>query len=824
MKQLFKLFIFIYFVYLVSLFSQEHTIIVSEKKVKLEEINEKGYLEAAEGLKQIEGVHFTRRGKSSLDLNLRGLSRDNINILINGDKAYGACPNRMDPPSSLIVLDNLDSIEVIKGPYDVKNQGSMGGAIYTKTKDIKDGLENSIKLQTGSYGENQISFRSAYGGSLIKLSVSGSYQGYKPYKDGKGNSTTKIYPDWDHPNAWISIPTNIMINGTMVNLSEFNYEYPNTLPFELITAPSSNRYKYQKRNNLTEKKTADIKTIFVFSPDQELELEGYYFTTNNSLTPYLLMDMVWDEFKKGSVKYSIKNLGENIKTMSFKIYGSEMLHDMTDELRCSSVSSPDCINNQLSRSYGMRSWATSSLNGARLDIETSILQKTTFGIDTYLRKWNIETTMRMPFPMNITKDYPMTGMSMPSMSMPMTMVNYRTQASLPETSSNNIGFYIENENKITETIKHKTGLRYDIHSAKANKDRRIVYNIYYPGFEPFLQFKYISTIEAYTIFDAEVYLPQKELKREFGEGSGFTKWELNLTKDLIAKFGLGYGVRFPDPQELYFALLRMGTIQSPDFVGNPKLKPTRNRQGDIGLEIKSDSINLSIDAFYSSIDNYTIVRNTPDQHLGNIGRNDLIYHYIIIPSMGMMPSYNFYQYINSYLTNYSGLLLPNMMYPYGRFARTFKQVDAILYGGEVSLKYRISDQYLAKAGISYSRGINRTEDTNLPEIPPLKGILGIKWIYQQFYVELEGEFANVQNQVDVNIGEKRTPGWGIGNLYVGYELENNKNQSIKFLAGVKNIFNRFYYEHLSYLRDPYTTNIRMPEPGRNLFVQLTMNF
>mgnify|MGYP001066173551 CR=1 FL=1 len=826
MSRLFKILI-IYFTLIGVILSQESTIIVTEKRVKLEEMNEKGYTEAIEGLKQIEGIHFTRRGKSSIDLNLRGLSKDNINILIDGDKAYGACPNRMDPPASLITFDNLESIEVIKGPYDVKNQGSMGGAVYTKTKDIKLGLENSVKLQVGSYDEKVASFRSAYGLETFKIAVTGSYQGYKPYKDGNGNSITKVYPDLDHPLYLFPYPTSISIDGTSINLANFNYEYPGVLPFDLQNAPSSNRYKYQKRNILTEKKTAGIKTVIAISPQQELEIEGYYFTTANSLTPYLLMDMVWDEFKKGSIQYSIKNINENLKKLSFKVYGSDTLHDMTDELRCSSTTNNiNCSESNLSRTYGMRSWATSSLNGFRIDAETNILQKTNFGIDTYIRKWNIETTTRMPFPSNINKQIPpmMGGMGHGMGMMP--MVNYRTQGSLPDTQTNNLGFYVENEHKVFDKLKHKVGIRYDIHSTKAKKDRRIVYNIYYPGYDPFLQFKYVSYTftEAFTIFDAEVYLPSKEPKRDLAEGSGYMKWEYEFTSDTKAKLGLAYGSRFPDPQELFFALLRMGTIAAPDFVGNPTLKATRNKQVDVGLETKQEKLKFEFDVFYSALDNYTIVRNTPDHFLGNITKDDLLYHWIVMPSMMGMPSYNFYQYINAQITYYAGILSPSMMFPYGRFGKTYKQVDAILYGGELNLKYQISEQYIAKAGLSYSRGINETEDTNLPEIPPLKGLVGIKYLIQNYYVELEGEFAATQNLVDKNIGEKRTPGWGIGNLYFGYELQKSDQQSTKITAGIKNIFNRYYYEHLSYLRDPYAIGIKIPEPGRNVFVQLTMNF
>ncbi len=817
MKHLFKVFT-IYLALVGVILSQESTIIVSEKRVKLEEINEKGYTEAIEGLKQIEGVHFTKRGKSSIDLNLRGLSKENINILIDGDKAYGACPNRMDPPASLLTFDNLESIEVIKGPYDVKNQGSMGGAVYTKTKDIKLGLENSIKLQVGSYDEKMASFRTAYGLETFKIAVTGSYQGYKPYKDGNGNSITKVYPDLDHPLYLFPYPTSINIDGTSINLANFNYEYPGVLPFELQTVPSSNRYKYQKRNIATEKKTAGIKTNIAISPQQELEIEGYYFTTTNSLTPYLLMDMVWDEFKKGSIQYSIKNINENVKKLSLKIYGSSTLHDMTDELRCSSTTNnTNCSESTLSRKYGMRSWATSSLNGIRIDAETNILQKTNFGIDTYIRKWNIETTMRMPFPPNIKKQIPSmgmgSGMGMGMMGM-MPMVDYRTQGSLPETQTNNLGIYAENELKIANKIIQKAGIRYDIHSTKAKKDRRIVYNLYFPLYEPFLQFEYVSFKEAFTIFDAEVYIPPKEPKRDLAEGSGYIKWEYEITSDTKAKLGLGYGSRFPDPQELFFALLRMGTIAAPDFVGNPTLKATRNKQVDVGAEVKQEKFKFEFDLFYSALDNYTVVRNTPDHFLGNITKDDLLY------TMMMTPTQKFYQYVNAFITNFNGILVPNN----NRFGRTYKQVDAILYGGELNLKYQISEQYIAKAGLSYSRGINETEDTNLPEIPPLKGLVGIKYLIQNYYVELEGEFAATQNLVDKNIGEKRTPGWGIGNLYFGYELQKGDQQSTKITAGIKNIFNRYYYEHLSYLRDPYASGIKIPEPGRNVFVQLTMNF
>jgi hypothetical protein len=44
--------------------------------------------------------------------------------------------------------------------------------------------------------------------------------------------------------------------------------------------------------------------------------------------------------------------------------------------------------------------------------------------------------------------------------------------------------------------------------------------------------------------------------------------------------------------------------------------------------------------------------------------------------------------------------------------------------------------------------------------------------------------------------------------------------SINF--GVASLFDREYYEHLSYQRDPFRSGLRVPEPGRNLFLNVSL--
>jgi iron complex outermembrane receptor protein len=43
-------------------------------------------------------------------------------------------------------------------------------------------------------------------------------------------------------------------------------------------------------------------------------------------------------------------------------------------------------------------------------------------------------------------------------------------------------------------------------------------------------------------------------------------------------------------------------------------------------------------------------------------------------------------------------------------------------------------------------------------------------------------------------------------------------------AGVRNLLDREYYEHLSYLRDPYALGVKVPEPGRTIYANAQYAF
>ena len=86
-------------------------------------------------LKTIPGISTVKKGGAGQDPVLRGFSEDQICILLDGAaKTACACPNRMDPPTSHIQAEDIEKIEVFKGPFTVRYGEAPGGLINVVLK------------------------------------------------------------------------------------------------------------------------------------------------------------------------------------------------------------------------------------------------------------------------------------------------------------------------------------------------------------------------------------------------------------------------------------------------------------------------------------------------------------------------------------------------------------------------------------------------------------------------------------------------------------------------------------------------------------------
>ncbi len=143
---------------------------------------------------------------------------------------------------------------------------------------------------------------------------------------------------------------------------------------------------------------------------------------------------------------------------------------------------------------------------------------------------------------------------------------------------------------------------------------------------------------------------------------------------------------------------------------------------------------------------------------------------------------------------------------------------AILYGFEYSFNYNFSDYISVFNTLSYVRGLNNNDNSSLPQIPPLNGTLGINYIVNDWLsCELLAVIFDAQNNVAT--GEKTTPGYVYFNLGANFLNINIEKVSIQINAGIENIFNKEYRNHLS-----TTRGLVINEPGRNFFIRTNIYF
>jgi iron complex outermembrane receptor protein len=207
--------------------------------------------------------------------------------------------------------------------------------------------------------------------------------------------------------------------------------------------------------------------------------------------------------------------------------------------------------------------------------------------------------------------------------------------------------------------------------------------------------------------------------------SGNVQLFYELQKGTELFVGLGHSVRVPDAQERYFALRRMGT----DWVGNPELKPSKNTELDLGIKHSTDKALIKATAFYSYVQDYITVHN--QSKVNNV-----------------VPNNN---------------------------ARSYENVDAQFFGGEVDLRLSLTQELFLFGGMSYVQARKETKpgspkninSSNVAEIPPLKTRLALRYDKGMYFGEVETILSATQYRVDTDLNEQRTSGYGVVNIKVG---------------------------------------------------------
>lgn len=276
--------------------------------------------------------------------------------------------------------------------------------------------------------------------------------------------------------------------------------------------------------------------------------------------------------------------------------------------------------------------------------------------------------------------------------------------------------------------------------------------------------------------------PNQRITFEAGSRKNIS-WSANagmlykLLKDSDLSFNFARSFRAPSLEEL-FKYIDLGNYVR---LGNTNLKPESGYSADLGIRVWKPRLNFQADVFANRILN------------------------MIVEAPG-----SFIYTINTGASEGLTDTLP---------ALVNKNVSkAKLYGFDFGFQYNFHSDFVLLGTGSYVRGKDTEAGTDLPQIPPLSGRLGLRYTNSKIgSAELTVVGATGQDRIAE--GEKETGGFTRLDLALSSTRINLGPTILQVFAGVDNITDRSYTSHLSTNRGSISV-----EPGRNAYLRLNLAF
>ena len=235
----------------------------------------------AKTLQSKPNISVIRKGGTNVDPVMRGFKSTQLNVTIDGGvRIEGGCPNRMDPAISHVDINDVEKIEILKGPYALKYGTNFGGVINIIRKKSPKNLKfktavTAIKRFESNWNGNKDHLSIKGGNKDFFFILSGNKSKYGNYKTGDGEKIS----------------------------SELN------------------KYNYSTTAGFSPFKNHDINLSF-----------GRSYGRNISF-PALPMDERTDDTKVYSLNYSGNFNNKTLKKIDFKVYHSEVDHVMDNKNR-----------------------------------------------------------------------------------------------------------------------------------------------------------------------------------------------------------------------------------------------------------------------------------------------------------------------------------------------------------------------------------------------------------------------------------------------------------------------------------------------------------
>ncbi|QQS35868.1 MAG: TonB-dependent receptor [Ignavibacteriales bacterium] len=261
--------------------------------------------------------------------------------------------------------------------------------------------------------------------------------------------------------------------------------------------------------------------------------------------------------------------------------------------------------------------------------------------------------------------------------------------------------------------------------------------------------------------DSLIYAATDENNNSWGGNIGLL---YSVDDNIDLSFTAAHSFRSPSPEER-FQFIDQGSIVR---FGNPRLEPETGNFFDLGFRVWEDNFSFKGSVFLNLMKN--LVTDVP----------------------------GFYESRRSTYKSNIG--------------------EARLYGFDFATEFTISNYALTYISASYVRGEDTGNETDLPQVPPLNGRIGVRSDYLK-YVTIDLT-ANIFDRQDKTAsGEINTPGYVYYDMYLSSLPISFSYAEFQLFAGIENIFDKAYRNHLATNRG--LVNI---EPGRNIFVKAKLSW
>ncbi|MCB9272426.1 MAG: TonB-dependent receptor [Lewinellaceae bacterium] len=154
--------------------------------------------------RDIPGFGVVKRGGYAMDPVFRSFRNEALNVQYDGGiQVMHACPNRMDPITTHVIPEEIEKIELIRGPFSVRYGQTMGGIlnIITKRPPAAEAFTVGGSVESG-YEFNgdarlaRLALNAA--GKGYDISLNGGLRDFGNYSNGAGEEIPTSFKSYDY--------------------------------------------------------------------------------------------------------------------------------------------------------------------------------------------------------------------------------------------------------------------------------------------------------------------------------------------------------------------------------------------------------------------------------------------------------------------------------------------------------------------------------------------------------------------------------------------------------------------------------------------------